>query len=106
MAAEPADANATAWMRGLLVAERMRLEDFLATLARHRRGFIDCEPAIRELIVSGVYSLDDTDQTLAALARALPVRIETLTRYWVKVRARATAGTEVPGPRTTPGGSA
>ncbi|WP_255465736.1 FecR domain-containing protein [Pigmentiphaga sp. H8] len=78
-----------AWTRGLLVAERMRLRDFLAELGRYRNGVLRCDPAVQDLVVSGVYPLDDTDLALSTLAHALPVRIDSVTRYWVTVRARA-----------------
>ncbi|MET4580179.1 FecR domain-containing protein [Ottowia thiooxydans] len=78
----------TAWTRGLLVAERMRMEDFLAELGRYRGGLLRCDPAVRNLIVSGVYPLSDTDLALSTLAQALPVRVDKLTRYWVTVRSR------------------
>lgn len=84
-AASPA---AEAWVRGLLVAERMRLADVVAELGRHRPGVARCDPAVAALIVSGVYPLDDTDRALAALAQALPVRVQYATRYWVTVSAR------------------
>ncbi|ODU97636.1 MAG: histidine kinase [Bordetella sp. SCN 68-11] len=78
-----------AWTRGLLVAERMRLRDFLAELGRYRSGVLRCDPAVQDLIVSGVYPLDDTDLALSTLAHALPVRIDSVTRYWVTVRGQA-----------------
>lgn len=82
----PLEANATAWTRGVLVAERMRLEDFLAELGRHRRGVLRCEASVRDLVVSGVYPLDDTDHALRILAQALPLQVTTATRWWVTVR--------------------
>lgn len=85
-AAGPLSANATAWARGVLVAERMRLEDFLAELGRYRSGVLRCEASVRDLIVSGVYPLDDTDHALRILAQALPLHITTATRWWVTVR--------------------
>ncbi|HNR11604.1 MAG TPA: hypothetical protein PKN72_10460 [Nitrosomonas europaea] len=87
-AAEALQISATAWTRGLLVAERMRLEDFLAELGRYRSGVLRCDPAVRDLIVSGVYSLDDTDQSLRLLAQALPVQVQTVTRWWTIVGPR------------------
>ncbi|MDR0226828.1 MAG: FecR domain-containing protein [Burkholderiaceae bacterium] len=74
-----------AWVRGLLVAERMRLDDFVAELSRYRRGVLRCDPAVAGQIVSGVFSLDDTDATLASLQGALPVRVHRRTRWWVTV---------------------
>jgi len=87
-AVHPADPLDVAWTRGLFVADRMRLADFLLRLSRHRPGILRCEARIAGLPVSGVYPLEDTDRILATLAEALPVRIDYATRYWVTVRAR------------------
>lgn len=84
-AGRPGPARPASWVQGLLVADRMRLEDFLAEVARHRPGLLRCEPEVASLIVSGVYPLGDTDRILAALLTALPLRISRLTRYWVSV---------------------
>jgi transmembrane sensor len=81
---EPA---ADAWSRGLLVAERMRLGDFIAEVGRYRSGVLRCDPAVADLIVSGVYPLQDTDAILQSLTQALPVRVSKATRYWVCVVA-------------------
>jgi len=83
-----ADANATAWTRGQLVAERMRLADFIDQLARHRPGVLRCDPAVAELPISGVFPLADTDRVLAALSEALPVQVRTVTPYWITVAPR------------------
>lgn len=83
-----ADANATAWTRGQLIAERRRLADLLADLARYRPGLLRCDPAVANLPISGVFPLDDTDRVLAALSEALPVRVSMLTPYWVTVGPR------------------
>jgi transmembrane sensor len=40
------------------------------------------------LIVSGVYSTEDSDGTLASLVAALPIRAQYLSRYWVTVQPR------------------
>ena len=80
--------QAPAWLRGQLVAERLRLADFLDQVGRYRRGVIRCDPRVADLIVSGVYALDDTDRILASLARALPLRVSRYTAYWVVVEPR------------------
>ena len=45
-AAEAAPANAEAWTRGVLVADGMRVGDFVAELARYRRGWLRCDTAV------------------------------------------------------------
>jgi transmembrane sensor len=77
--------EAAAWSRGILVAERQRLADFLAELGRYRNGILNCDPAVADLIVSGVYPLDDTDIVLQSLIRALPVSLRVRTPYWITV---------------------
>lgn len=83
------DTAAGAWAEGMLVASRMRLQDFLAELGRYRRGRLGCDPAIADLQVSGAYPLADTDRILAALTSSLPVEIHAFSRYWVIVRPAA-----------------
>ncbi|TBU78332.1 FecR domain-containing protein [Phytopseudomonas daroniae] len=84
--AQPLDATQSAWSKGLLVANDQRLDAFLAELSRYRHGWLRCDPAIASLRISGTFRLDDSEQTLRAIASALPVRIEQRTRYWVTVR--------------------
>ncbi|WP_289141833.1 FecR domain-containing protein [uncultured Pseudomonas sp.] len=76
---------AQAWLRGILPAERMRLDVLLAELSRYRPGVLRCSEQVAALRVTGSFQLDDTDAALALVAHALPVRIERRTRYWVTV---------------------
>ncbi len=78
-------ALAQAWLRGILPAERMRLDQVLAELSRYRPGVLRCSEAVAALRVTGSFQLDDTDAALALIAQTLPVRIERRTRYWVTV---------------------
>lgn len=84
---EPLDAAQGAWSKGLLIANDQRLDRFVAELSRYRRGWLRCDPAIADLRISGTFRLDDSEQTLRAVASALPVRLEQRTRYWVTIRA-------------------
>ncbi|MBB3103853.1 FecR domain-containing protein [Azomonas macrocytogenes] len=77
--------DATAWVRGQLVTRQARLQALAAELARYRRGWLHCDPAVAELKVSGVFQLDELDRSLDALSHSLPVRIERLTRFWVRI---------------------
>lgn len=82
---ERADVNAAAWNEGRLVAERMPLGRFLAELSRHRPGVLRCDPAVAALELTGVFPLTDIDRVLTALQQSLPIKVHSLTRYWVTV---------------------
>jgi transmembrane sensor len=87
-APETIQGNTAAWFRGVLVAENMRVGDFVAELDRYRPGLLRCDPAVAHLRVTGVFSLRDTDRALNNLTLALPVTVVYRTRYWVTVQAR------------------
>lgn len=82
-ATTPACAQRQAWSQGLLVAQDMPLGDFIAELADHRRGHLAVNPLIASLRVMGTYPLNDTDQVLAMLESALPVRVSRRFDWWV-----------------------
>lgn len=75
-----------AWTQGLLLADGMTLGELVAELSRYRAGRLHCDPRVSGLRLSGAFPLDDTDRALAAATRALPVRVESFTRFWVTVR--------------------
>lgn len=83
-----AQESTAAWSKGVLVAENMRIADFLAELSRYRSGLLRCDPAVADLRVTGVFPLHDTDRALLNLTLGLPVRIVYRTRYWVTVQAQ------------------
>lgn len=85
----PANPDSSSWSEGRLVAERQPLGHFLAELERYRPGWIRCDAAAASLLLTGVFPLENTDNVLKALERTLPVRVETVTRYWVTVTRRA-----------------
>jgi len=88
-AATPADEAAVAWTRGMLLADRMRLADFVAELARYRVGIVRCDPAIADIPVSGAFPVADTDRTLGMLAATYPVRVAARAGgYWITVVPR------------------
>lgn len=85
----PVDKAATAWTRGMLLADKMRLADFIAELTRYRRGFIRCEPAIADMLISGTYPLDDPQRALNMLVLTYPLTATSrLNGYWVLLAAR------------------
>lgn len=70
-----ADAGAGAWVTGMLVADRMRLDDFTAELARYHTGLLRCAPDVADLRVSGSFPIDAPVRALNMLAATLPVQV-------------------------------
>ncbi|MDF3943562.1 FecR family protein [Achromobacter denitrificans] len=81
------DGKGPAWTEGMLVANRMRLDRFLAELGRYRAGILRCDPAVAAREVTGAFRIDDTDKTLDVLANVLDLTLRYRTRYWVSVGA-------------------
>lgn len=86
--ATAADGAREAWQRGLLLANDVRLGDFVAELARYRPGYLACAPQVADLRLIGAYDIGDTDRVLAALEATLPVRVRKTLPWWVVVEAR------------------
>lgn len=71
--------EADAWTDGALVARQMRLDAFVAELARYRQAPLACDAEAASLRVSGVFQLGGADpvgRALDALVRTLPVKVE------------------------------
>lgn len=85
---EPAQAvseQTWAWRRGQILADGMRLQDFLNELSRYRHGFVGCDDSVADLRISGVFPVDDTDEVLRSLGHSLPLQVRFINRYWVNV---------------------
>ncbi|NER59593.1 DUF4880 domain-containing protein [Pseudomonas sp. MAFF212428] len=83
------DMDAGAWADGLIVTRSMRLGDFLDEVARYRHGYLSCTHDIRNLRLSGVFRLEDTDKLLQLLPQTLPVKVSYRTRWWVRLERLA-----------------
>ncbi|WP_294732537.1 FecR domain-containing protein [uncultured Pseudomonas sp.] len=84
----PADSSVSAWAQGMLMADNLRLADFVAELARYRRGFVRCDPAIADLRISGSFPVNDTQRTLDMLVHTYPITASGhLNGYWVTLSA-------------------
>lgn len=83
----PLAANSSSWTRGLLSVSNRPLGEVIAEVARYRHGMLICDESAAGLRVSGTFPLQDTDRLLAVLAQTLPIKIQTVSRYWVKVSA-------------------
>jgi len=85
------DEAGQSWADGTFMAAGMRLDDFLADLARYRPGMLRCAPEVAALRITGVWPLrgeDAIDRILDSLERRLPVKVQRFTRYWTRVAAR------------------
>lgn len=85
----PVPADATAWTRGLLVADAMPLAQVLAELSRYHAGFLRYDASrLADLRVSGVFPLRDTATALTALSAALPIEVHRYTGFFLAVERR------------------
>jgi transmembrane sensor len=75
------------WTRGLVAMANQPLGELVEALRDYRAGMLRVEPRAARIPISGMFSLDDTDATLRALAETQPVRISRRTSYWVTVEA-------------------
>ena len=73
------------WTRGMLVADAMRLDDFLAELGRHFAGHLGCASSVADLRIVGAYPLADLDRVLHALQATLPIKVYRPLPWWVAV---------------------
>lgn len=78
-------AGAGAWTHGHLVAERTPLHEVLNELDLYRPGVLRCDPRVAGLQVSGAFSVDQPDASLALLTEVLPIRVQRVLGYWATV---------------------
>ena len=88
--AEGRSAYADDWTRGMLVADGMRLGDFIAELSRYRNGYLGCAPEVADVRIVGAYPLADTERILDALQATLPVKVQRPMPWWTVVAAGPT----------------
>lgn len=85
---ETANPAASAWTQGMLLADNLRLADFLVELARYRKGFVRCDPAIADLRISGAFPISDSQRSLDMLQQTYPLVIRQHWHgYWVMLSA-------------------
>ncbi|HEU4459582.1 MAG TPA: DUF4880 domain-containing protein [Methylibium sp.] len=83
----PVSVNDTLWTRGLVQLDNEPLARLVAALQPYRAGVLRADERAGALRLSGVFSLDDTEATLRAVARTLPVEVTRRTDYWVTISA-------------------
>ncbi|OBV40955.1 FecR domain-containing protein [Janthinobacterium psychrotolerans] len=87
----PVGQAAPAWTRRMLLADNMRLADFVQELSRYRHGYLGCDPQVANLRLVGAYPLDDQDAILALLEASLPVQVRRTMPWWVTIAGRDAA---------------
>lgn len=79
-------AAAPYWISKVLIADNMPLVDFIAEIARYRRGYLRVDEALAGLRISGAFPLADIDAILKSLVLTLPIEIHRVTPYWVTLK--------------------
>lgn len=69
-------ASATAWIKGQLIADEMRLDHFVAELGRYRQAPLRCAASAAGLRISGAFPLAESERALRAVAETLPIRLQ------------------------------
>ncbi|WP_323815930.1 FecR domain-containing protein [Cellvibrio sp. NN19] len=80
-----------AWVDGFIELHDRPLAELIIALRDYRPGVLRVSPAAAQLRVTGSFSLDKSDQTLAALVQVLPIEVKYNTGYWVSIDKRESA---------------
>jgi transmembrane sensor len=84
----PADVAHEAWSHGVIIAENVTLDTFIAELSRYTHGHIGVDPAVASIRVVGRFPAARPEQVLAMLERDLPVRVRRTLPWWTSIEAR------------------
>ncbi|OBY76030.1 FecR family protein [Acinetobacter gyllenbergii] len=76
------------WTQQLLVVEQWPLQKVLDELYRYKKGTYFIEPALKDLRVSGVFSLKNPQQSLETLAYTHQLELSYYTPYVLKIKKR------------------
>lgn len=86
-ALQAARPQAASWARRILQVEEAPLSTVVTQLARYRKGYLGCAPAIAHLTVTGTFPLDDIGRALRMLTAMLPVRVHHPLPWWTSLQA-------------------
>ena len=76
------------WVQGHLSVLDEPLALVIDALRPYRPGFIRVSPQVRNLRVQGVFPLDDSERTLAALEETMPIRVKRYGAWLTLIEAR------------------
>jgi len=77
--------EAPLWLRGMVALEDEPLRALTDVLTAYRSGWVHVDDDAAQTRISGVFSLDDTDRTLRALAETQPLRVSALSGVWTRI---------------------
>lgn len=76
------------WVQGHLSVLDEPLALVIDALRPYRPGFVRVSPQVRNLRVQGVFPLDDSERTLAALEETMPIRVKRYGAWLTLIEAR------------------
>ncbi|MBX8544071.1 FecR family protein [Pseudomonas cichorii] len=77
-----------AWKEGLLEVHDQPLADVIEALRDYHPGLLRIDQDAAALRVTGVFTLDDSGQTLRSLQEVLPVKVEKRFGWWTQISLR------------------
>ena len=83
-----ADPAREAWSHGVILADDISLAMLIDELGRYQRGHIGVDPRVADIRVVGRFPTGNPDQTLAMLARDLPISIRRTLPWWTTIEPR------------------
>ena len=84
---EPLIAGADLWTKGMINVANMPLKDFVLELRRYHQGVLRCDSNAENILISGAFPIKDMDMLFASLERTYPVRVDSVTKYWVTIQS-------------------
>ncbi|RMQ44336.1 hypothetical protein ALQ04_02221 [Pseudomonas cichorii] len=85
---DPHLASENAWKDGLLEVHDQSLGEVIEALRDYHSGILRIAPDAAALRITGVFTLDDTRQTLRSLQEVLPVKVEQPLGWWTQISLR------------------
>ena len=82
---QPLMRGEAAWLDGWLEARNQPLAEVVETIRSYRPGIVRLDSSLADLTVSGLYPLDNSDQSLEMLEQQLPIKVRRFSAYWISI---------------------
>ena len=79
--------NSVSWIRRVIFADGMRLDDFIDELNRYYAGHINVSEDVADLTLLGVYPVEDVDRVLNAIQQSHAVSINRTLPWWRSIQS-------------------